>query len=196
MSMKKSGFTLAELIVTLSIIGVLAVLIAPSMTNLVPDKNKALVLKYNTLIGNAVEDIFSNENLYHPYSEEKIIGDRTEYFLTTDGINECGGLACVGNDISELLQTRIGNSTFANLTITGNSADGYVLTLDTNPSKVGTTFNGSFKDVDTFIFKLDKFGKVSAGDALTDAYLKNPLNLNDRKADLATANSNLKSKTY
>lgn len=202
--MKKLGFTIAELVVTLSIIGILAVLVAPAMVNLVPDKNKAQVLKYNTLIGNAVEDIFSDETLYHPFSQANVVDDNTEYFLTIDGVNECGGLECVSNDVSDILQTKIGNNSFSNLTIAGNSTDGYVLTLDTNPSKSGNTFNewfpkedkGSFQNVDTFIFNLDKYGKVTAGDALTDAYLKNPLNLNDRKNDLESAKKNYASKTY
>ena len=42
--MKKIGFTLAELIVTLSIIGVSAALITPALSDLLPDRNKIKVL--------------------------------------------------------------------------------------------------------------------------------------------------------
>jgi len=44
--MKKLGFTLSEIIVTLCIIGVVAAITAPLIENLVPDKNKMMVLKY------------------------------------------------------------------------------------------------------------------------------------------------------
>ena len=43
-------------------------------------------------------------------------------------------------------------------------------------------------DVD-FIFKIDVYGNVKAGDALTEAYLKNPKKMNDKKADFAKAKS-------
>ncbi len=156
MSMKKSGFTLAELVVTLSIIGILAALVAPALTKLVPDKNKAVVLKYYALIGNAVNDILNDESLYHPYTAYRIVGNETQYFLTIDGTNECAGLSCVSQNVSGELSKRIGN----NITISGDSNSGYTLTVGTS------------------VFNLDKYGTVTAGDAVTKAYLKDPLNLN------------------
>ena len=46
----KKGFTLAELLITMGIIGVIAAILAPAIGNLMPDSNKGKVLKvYNAL---------------------------------------------------------------------------------------------------------------------------------------------------
>lgn len=194
--MKKFGFTLSELIITLSIIGVVAVAVMPALTNLVPDTNKITVLRYNTLIGNAVNDILNSDELYHPFVASRTVGETTEYFLTNNGVDECEGLSCVEGNIPNLLRTRIGDDDNVTLAITGNVADGFTLTLDTKPSQEGVIFAGVLQNVDTFIFRLNRHGRITAGDALTDAYMKNPLNMNDRKYDLEAARNNLESKTY
>ena len=50
--MKKFGFTLAEVIVTLGIIGLLAAITAPLLGSLTPDQNKIKVLKAYKILGN------------------------------------------------------------------------------------------------------------------------------------------------
>ena len=48
--MKKTGFTLAELLITLGIIGVIVAILVPAVNNAMPDENKAMYLKtYDTL---------------------------------------------------------------------------------------------------------------------------------------------------
>ena len=44
--MKKFGFTLAEIMIALSIVGVMAAVVGPAITNLAPDKNKVIYLDY------------------------------------------------------------------------------------------------------------------------------------------------------
>lgn len=195
--MKKSGFTLAELIITLSIIGIAAALSVQALTKLVPDKNKITVLRYNALIGNAVNDIYNDERIYQPYSSSRVVENKVEHFITKDGVNECKGLSCAIGDIPNLLLERIGNDESATISIKADAENGgYILTLDTNPNKDGKTFSDTLKGVDTFIFKMDEYGKISAGDALTEAYMKNPLVLNDQKNDLASAKKYYKDKKY
>ena len=62
--MKKHGFTLAELLITLGIIGVVSALILPAINKLMPDENKILYLKaYDTLL-NTTKAIAYNSNIY------------------------------------------------------------------------------------------------------------------------------------
>jgi len=51
--MKKNAFTLAEIVVTLGIIGIVTAMTAPSLMNLMPDKSKVEVLKVYKLINDA-----------------------------------------------------------------------------------------------------------------------------------------------
>ena len=43
--MKKNGFTLAELLIAIGIIGIVAAVTAPQLNKLLPDENKSKVLK-------------------------------------------------------------------------------------------------------------------------------------------------------
>lgn len=62
--MKKTGFTLAEVLITLGIIGVIAALVMPTMHKLMPDKTKAQYLKTYDTITTMVRDLASNSKLY------------------------------------------------------------------------------------------------------------------------------------
>ena len=78
--MKRFAYTLSEVLVTLTIIGVTAAMITPAITNIMPDKKKAIVLKKYVEIQNATQQAL-NDSRYYRQDEE-------------NPENKCIGLAC------------------------------------------------------------------------------------------------------
>ena len=62
--MIKKGFTLAEVVVTLGVVGVVTAITAPSLINLMPDKNKVQVLKVYKLINDANIEFLNDPGFY------------------------------------------------------------------------------------------------------------------------------------
>lgn len=82
--MKKKGFTLSEVLVTLGIVGVIAALTVPSLMNLRPDDIKMNFIKaYGTLTSITSE----------------VLGDNSYYFAEgyDNNGNSCRGLNCLSN---------------------------------------------------------------------------------------------------
>lgn len=180
--MKKSGFTLAELVITLSIVGIAAALVAPALSNLVPDKNKVRVLKYHAMIGNTIDELYNTE-----YNENTGRGYRAPY-TQQDGTFSCEGLACIiGFDA--MFRERVANiSDGSSWTMAGDANNGYTITINIDSNKPAKTFTAAdTKKINTHVFGIDKYGDVTGNDPLTRAYLSNPLNMNDRKADYEAA---------
>ncbi len=69
--MKKNGFTLSELIITLTIIGVASALMAPSITKLMPDKNKVKVNNLHAKIVAATAALIDDDSIYWCRDNEK-----------------------------------------------------------------------------------------------------------------------------
>lgn len=182
--MKQSGFTLAELVITLSIVAVAAILFAPVLGNVVPDKYKVKVLKYVALMENTTTVIMS-DNFKQEYNYDKDLEEM---------VPSCDGLKCVKKFEKEF-KDRLGieqdmtGPENTSWTITQLSNGDYEITIDMDDSKTGCVYSSSCKpkDVDTFKFILNNNGSIVPNDALTAAYIKNPFNINDRKADLESA---------
>lgn len=177
--MKKVGFTLAELLITLSIIGVSIAMITPAVSNLMPDINKAKVIKYNARINNAITKMFNDETVYHPMGGREgpiCIPDFRERLIEDLDIDANGNA--------------IDGSSWVIEDITG-AGDSFNITIDVKPNEEGCSYseNCAIRDLDTFLFRIDTLGNVLARDPLTDAYLRNPLNMNSKKEDLDTAKS-------
>ena len=97
--MKKLGFTLSELLITLGIIGVAAALAAPAVTNLMPDKNKMMFMKNYKELTTITEKMLNDKELYstkYEIAERDIDKDNDgdiDYYMG-EKYPICVGLAC------------------------------------------------------------------------------------------------------
>ena len=62
--MKKTGFTLSELIISLSIIGIASALMMPAISKLVPDRNKSKVISIHSKLVSAVDNLLDDDMIY------------------------------------------------------------------------------------------------------------------------------------
>lgn len=184
--MNKKGFTLAEVVVTLGVVGIVAAITTPSLMNLIPDKNKVQVLKAYKLINDANVEFLQDTGLY-----------------TTDG-------TCVGLDCTDVPSRPLsGISDQAN--IKGGLKYGRLLCLKmhTDGCSVGstqitfTTPDGIDWSVDrsrnitidihatsgqsTYKFNVNEYGKISGVDKLTQQYLITRDKLNNKANDYKAA---------
>lgn len=62
--MKRNGFTLAEILITLTVIGVLAAILTPILGNAIPNQNTVLFRKAYNVVVTAVSDLINDEESY------------------------------------------------------------------------------------------------------------------------------------
>ena len=213
--MKKNGFTLAEVLITLGIVGLAAALLTPVIGNAIPDKNKTQILKIYGSIANATEGMLDNKALYY--------GDQAKYDATKGTVvADCSGFACQQQPLQEpynksdytgtkkygmlladsLGGTKVKSSGTEESAVTNFETKGGVVwqveTSEQGYSKILVDLNGekgkncvydksSCPKPDQFRFYVHKNGATYPGDALMVAYLSNPLKLNDKKKDLLVA---------
>ena len=202
--MKKTGFTLSELLITLTVIGVVSALVLPAVSGILPDKNKAKIIKYHAELNNVINSIMTDDSVYRPFTGYDNNGTT---FLTTDGKKPCVGLNCVTYDSGDSNKTQFQNLLedrfIKKVSIDGSKWDvleaaqptgAYILEVVTD-GKDGTDQKKAFeknapnKNINTFYFNIDEYGNVKPGDALTEAFLKNYKVLNDREADKGDADT-------
>ena len=195
--MKKTGFTLSELLITLTVIGVVSALVLPAVSGILPDKNKAKIIKYHAELNNVINSIMTDDSVYRPFTGYDNNGTT---FLTTDGENPCVGLGCVSYMSSgdktpfEVLLTdrfinkmQVDGSTWTFVDKEDGTYYLKVITDNKNSVEFSALVNAKNKNINTFYFDIDQYGNVKPGDALTEAFLKNYKNLNDREADIVAA---------
>ena len=164
--MQKTGFTLPELLITLGVIGVASALILPAISNIMPDKNKIMVLNAYSNVGKVA-----------------------------DAISDASDEAKDGKSMATLLTEHLSTEKGATWTITETTNGGAVAILDVNGAKGNNCIYGeTCKKPDEFKFVIDEDGDTHPADALTMAYLENPLNTGDKKKDLKRAVEDWESK--
>lgn len=77
--MKKNGFTLSELIISLSVIGIASALMMPAITKMMPDKYKTKTINVHSKIVTAVDTLLDDDAIY--WCED----NRDEEGLSCDG---------------------------------------------------------------------------------------------------------------
>lgn len=212
--MKKFGFTLAELLITLGIIGVVSALTAPIMTNIMPDKNKAMFLKNYKELKTITNQLLEDRTIYY--------STRTLDLETGRKISSCQGLQCEEtplrspfkgsssapsiytgpNKYPYLLANFLGIKTPSSTSFktsdntlwkitrsadTNGVVSGYnvLLTIDGNGDTC--TYGPGCLRPKTFALTVDIYGSVTPADALSEAYLASATKSNNKKADLEEA---------
>ena len=213
--MKKKGFTLAELLITMGIIGIVAAIIAPSLANLKPDSDKAKVLKVYNTISKLNEEMLNDPSLYA--SDGNCEGldctdvpDNPEFHnvqvYTFNGKYKC--LLIKHLDLmTDLSENELKNEWFKDTEVTTrdginliigqqisvtSGGVGTMITVDTDSSANSKNcfYNSSTcPKPDRFRLFVENDGSVVANDPLTKAYINNPKKMNDKKADYDTAKS-------
>jgi len=210
--MKQNAFTMSEILIAVAIIGIIAAVSVPLFSDFMPDGNKAKVIKYNDKIKTATNTLLDNEGIY--YSAP-----------VNGGAASCVGLECEGRPVvapytttkacegstkySVLIKQQLGIYSYdinhksemsdgSHWTITRQDLGQYQITVDSDGTDSGhnCVFSNSCTNPDTFIFNIDKYGRVTPGDAMTDAYLSNATDLRNKKADVALAKTYLSERDY
>ena len=77
--MKKKGYTLAEVLITIGIIGIISAIIMPAIGNAKPDKTKMMYLKVYDSLTTTVMNFVNDSSIYSPTYKVTIGGNDT-YF--------------------------------------------------------------------------------------------------------------------
>lgn len=107
--MKKQGFTLTELLLTLAIIAVASAAIAPMANNFMPDKYKTKVLKYYNAVATTTSNLLDNGDLY--YDPKVGSTDISDYDENGVLIPSCTGLACTLQPVNSAPYSDSANAT-------------------------------------------------------------------------------------
>lgn len=200
--MKKFGFTLTELLITLGIVGVVSALVGPALVNIMPDKNKAMFLKNYKELSVINQKLLDDNTIYY-----------SNFTLSSDGfrkIASCYGLECESTPLRSPYTNYSGNTKYPYLlanhlgidspnstsfttsdqtvwNVTRNSSGNYTIVLKVDGIGSDCIYSSSCLKPKKFQLNVDRYGHITPGDALSEAYLLNKTKLNNKKADLEKA---------
>ena len=206
--MKKFGFTMAEVLISMTIIGLVAALTAPTLINLMPNKDKVQTIKYQKMISEINADLLNNRTLYSNGEwDNKSLDHIPEYgiLLEQSKKNKLYKNKYVYLLIEKLEGVDINDVSFSSNSnkIEFNTADGYQWIVETDSSKVPKTITidtdgtGTGNDLlgnsssdlypDRFMFDIDRnvgyAGCNFSENKITCRYLNCPFYMNNRKLD-------------
>ena len=193
--MKKSGFTLAEILLSLAIIGIIAAVTIPSLLNLRPDTAKMKVIKCKNVLEKLNAELLDDSSIY-AVNEECSGLDCTEP-ADEPAYNDVSGGKKYINLVARNFETE---TDYSNTILSDNSTittrdgirwrfDGSTVTLSVDPNK-SESDSCMYPDCDKpnkFRLKVNNDGSVSGDDPMSKAYFDNPKKFNDKKTDLKNA---------
>jgi prepilin-type N-terminal cleavage/methylation domain-containing protein len=106
--MKNKGYTLAEVLITIGIIGILAAVLLPLINKYKPDANMAMFIKTYDTIVTATNELVSNEQLYPIKNTDEISTTALPTNYSSYPLYNTSAVTINGNTIS-------GNSKYCNL---------------------------------------------------------------------------------
>jgi len=206
--MKKKGFTLAEILIALAIVGSIAAISIPMIHKISPDKDKAIVLKVFKTVNEINNELINNPTNYR-------FNDGSTNCRENNGILNCTQAPLDGHNsnatgdtkyprlLAEYLNLSDNISVGATTSFTtsdgvdwqlqinknGNVIERYDLTINTNnPQRDNCVYNHTTcKNPRRFTFQIDNNAIITGSDALTRAYIENPDDLSSRVEDLQRA---------
>lgn len=212
--MKNKGFTLSEILIAIAIIGVIAAVTLSTVNNILPDRDKADVLKVYKTLNDINGEIFNNPTLYMydnggncsqnilQCTSKPLDSDTNAAHNSTnfEGLDKYPYLLAENMVLSKDISKASSDYNFTTTdgiewTLTAQSEQtnpqipqSYTVTIDTgNPHRQAGLYSGTNQNPRQFKFIVSANGSVTASDALSQAYLKNPNDLSDRVADLKVA---------
>ena len=199
--MNKKGFTLAEILIALGIIGVLSAILLPAFFRSKPNEEMLILKKSYYLMSRAVSEIINDDDFYPDDPE----GDNYSGFSNTSSVTYHGQNDIEGNEkFCKLVGAKINSvqtpfcTDYYTLSdgipavgfhFTTPEGAGWILPInnfnrgsanstqsiyvDVNGNKGANCFAGSngCTKPDRFEFKIDRWGKLSVDDELTRRYL-------------------------
>ena len=205
--MNKKGFTLAEVLITLGIIGVVAAMVSPTLGKISPNNEKMKVIKAYKTLNDITQEFLQDPSLF--FNPEKGLADMTAplnpKYNTDNTYNGnhkmCRLLAEYMNPVSKNFQSSGSvkaqwiTPDFISWKCAFGSSDGYPIayvTIDLiEDGGKDCPYSSSCTKPDQFKFKIGKFGKIEGADELTKVYIETKDRLNDKQKDYKEAKANL-----
>ena len=213
--MKKTGFTVSEIVIALAVIGVIATFVTPMVARLFPDKNKAMVLKVHKTVQDINSALLDNTSLYYAQSNVAPLNNGSatffinpknvtvhpgvgfnstlETFGRTPNVSGSGKYLALLTDnlelVSDSLKNNQGIGSFRTRDGLYWSFNYLHFTIDVNGNNSpNCSYTANCPRPDQYKFLIDvNNGNVLPNDPLTEAYLSNPDKMNDKANDFATA---------
>ncbi|MDD3150979.1 MAG: type II secretion system protein [Candidatus Gastranaerophilales bacterium] len=164
----KKGFSLPELLICLLVMGVIASMIAPSLTDLLPNKKKYLFKSAYKIVEQAVAELIQDDSIY-PDGDFENATDAT--FFCDNFTSKVNTVSTV--DCSQSLTAPDDEANF--MTSNGQKWWGFYTTFATDPATVYVDVNGDSGDntVGEDILRIDiyKNGKITVTETPETDYL-------------------------
>ena len=166
--MKNRGFTLAETLIVLCLIGVLATMMITSFNKSTPDKRKVLFKKAYSVAESVVGELVNDESLY-PFDPNRIGFKNTDKVTLEGTTEEYGGTGENAKSKFPKLFERKLNVVESNVS---SAIAGTTYTWFTASNGISYSFNGNFVDSNQVEILVDVDGLGNGGNTIGQDVLR------------------------